>query len=74
MPGFGFRVEGVGRLLVARAGERLLRIGHHLLVKSLGVRVWGVEFGVWDLGFEVCGSGCRVQDLGFGVQGLGSRV
>ena len=30
-------------------------------------RVWGLEFGVWDLG-------CRVEGLGFGVWGFGFGV
>ena len=36
----------------------------------MGVRGWGLGFGIWDVGFEVWGLGFGVWDLGFGVWSL----
>jgi len=37
----------------------------------LGLRVWGLGFGVWGLGLRVLGLDSGIWGLGFRVKGLG---
>jgi len=37
----------------------------------LGLRVWGLGFGVWGLGLRVMGLDSGIWGLGFRVKGLG---
>ena len=37
----------------------------------MGLRVWGLGFGVWGLGLRVLGLDSGIWGLGFRVKGLG---
>ena len=47
--------------VVKNLGLRIKVSAFEVMVsRSLGFRVWGLEYGIWDLG-------CRVQGLGFRI-------
>ena len=63
------RQEPAAQLLgatVCKAKSEVAHLGSSGF-RFLGLRSWGLEFGVWGFGFGVWG-------LGFGVEGRGLRV